>query len=118
MSFDGLAAEIGRIRPLEVYGRVASVQGLLVEVAGPVHEMSVGCRLTVSGFGGAHVAMEVVGFRGDCALCLPFGSMEGVRLGAKASILSASAHPRCETKRWPACCGKCVFPSSAATSPR
>ena len=94
MSFDGLAAEIGRIRPLEVYGRVASVQGLLVEVAGPVHEMSVGCRLTVSGFGGAHVAMEVVGFRGDCALCLPFGSMEGVRLGAKASILSASATVR------------------------
>jgi flagellum-specific ATP synthase len=94
MSFDDLTSEIGRLRSLEVYGRVSSVQGLLVEVAGPVHEMGVGSRLTVSGFGGSQVAMEVVGFRGDCALCLPFASMEGVRLGAKATIVSASATVR------------------------
>jgi flagellum-specific ATP synthase len=94
MTMEGLLAEIEGIRDLEVYGRVASVQGLLVEVAGPVQEMSVGSRLSVSGFGGSTVGMEVVGFRGDRALCLPFGSMEGVRLGAKATIVSTSTAVR------------------------
>ena len=50
MTLDRLAAEIAALRPLEIYGRVASVQGMLVEVAGPVQEMSVGARLSVSGF--------------------------------------------------------------------
>ncbi|WP_237153739.1 flagellar protein export ATPase FliI [Oryzibacter oryziterrae] len=94
MSLDGLISEIARIRPLEVYGRVSSVQGLLVEVAGPVQEMSVGSRLSVTGFGGSQVSVEVVGFRGDNALCLPFGSMEGVRLGAKAAIVANAATVR------------------------
>ncbi len=94
MSMEGLIAEIGAIRDLEVYGRVSSVQGLMVEVAGPVQEMSVGARLAVTGFSGATVGMEVVGFRGDKALCLPFGSMEGVRLGAKAAIVANAATVR------------------------
>lgn len=94
MSMEGLIAEIDAIRGLEVYGRVASVQGLMVEVAGPVQEMSVGTRLAVTGFSGATVGMEVVGFRGERALCLPFGSMEGVRLGAKARIVANAATVR------------------------
>lgn len=94
MPLDRLTAEIDRLRPLEVYGRVAGVQGLLVEVAGPVQEMSVGSRLAVTGFNGAEVAIEVVGFAGGRALCLPFGSMEGVRLGAKAAIVANVATVR------------------------
>jgi flagellum-specific ATP synthase len=91
MSIDGLITEIEGIRDREIYGRVSAVQGLLVEVAGPVHDMSVGSRLSVTGFGGASVGVEVVGFRGERALCMPFASLEGVRLGAKASIVASSA---------------------------
>ncbi len=91
MSVEGLVAGIGGLPERQVYGRVAAVQGILVEVAGPVAEMSVGSRLTVSGFGGTTVAVEVVGFRGDRALCLPFGPLEGVRLGARAELAAASA---------------------------
>ncbi|HUG60367.1 MAG TPA: flagellum-specific ATP synthase FliI, partial [Methylomirabilota bacterium] len=94
MSIDGLLVSVAGVPDREIYGRVAAVQGLLVEVAGPVQEMSVGARLVVTGFGGASVGMEVVGFRGERALCLPFGSLEGVRLGAKAALLSASATVR------------------------
>ena len=72
MTLDRLAAEIAALRPLEIYGRVAIVQGMLVEVAGPVQEMSVGARLSVSGFGGAQVPVEVVGFENERALCLPY----------------------------------------------
>jgi flagellum-specific ATP synthase len=89
-SLESLQRDIAAIRAREIYGRVASVRGLLVEVAGPVHEMSVGSRLDVEGFSGGRVAVEVVGFEGERALCLPFGALEGVRLGAKA-VLSAPA---------------------------
>ena len=40
-----LFAELEALMSSEIYGRVVSVQGLLVEVAGPVHEMSVGAVL-------------------------------------------------------------------------
>ncbi|WP_407941851.1 flagellar protein export ATPase FliI [Methylobrevis albus] len=89
-----LVRDIERIAPLEIYGRVTGVQGLLVEIAGPVQEMSVGTRLVVTGFGGSKVGMEVVGFRGEFALCLPFGPLEGVRLGAKAAIVSTASTAR------------------------
>jgi flagellum-specific ATP synthase len=94
MSVDGLIVSLDAIADREIYGRVAGVQGLLVEVAGPVQEMSVGARLKVSGFGGSTVQVEVVGFRGERALCLPFGSLEGVRMGARASLAAAAATVR------------------------
>ncbi|MEZ5841984.1 MAG: flagellar protein export ATPase FliI [Hyphomicrobiales bacterium] len=85
-----LVNEIAAIPEVETYGRVTGVQGLLVEVAGPIHEMGVGARLTVAGAGGVSVGCEVVGFRGDRALCLPFSALEGVRMGCRA-VLSATA---------------------------
>ena len=94
MSLEGLIAEVEGLARSTVYGRVAGVQGLLVEVAGPVAEMNVGSRLMVTGFGGARVAVEVVGFRDGRALAMPFGSLEGVRLGARAELVSNTASAR------------------------
>ena len=42
-----LAEQIVDIDGVETYGRVVSVRGLMVEVAGPIHAMSVGARLTI-----------------------------------------------------------------------
>ncbi|MFZ0653907.1 MAG: flagellum-specific ATP synthase FliI, partial [Pseudolabrys sp.] len=42
-----LAKQIVDMDGVEAYGRVASVRGLMVEVAGPIHAMSVGARLTI-----------------------------------------------------------------------
>ena len=42
-----LAEQISEIDGVEVYGRVVGVRGLMVEVAGPIHAMSVGARVTV-----------------------------------------------------------------------
>ncbi|MTI44929.1 flagellum-specific ATP synthase [Roseibium hamelinense] len=91
-----LFAEIDSILPEEIYGRVAAVQGLLVEVAGPVHEMSVGSLLEIeSGENSPKIPAEVVGFREDRALCMPFSGLEGVRMGCKAIIKSRDSiiHP-------------------------
>ena len=41
-----LAEQIDELDGVEVYGRVVGVRGLMVEVAGPIHAMSVGARLT------------------------------------------------------------------------
>ena len=42
-----LAEQIGELDGVEIYGRVVGVRGLMVEVAGPIHAMSVGARLTI-----------------------------------------------------------------------
>lgn len=79
-----LTQEISTIQKRNVYGRVKAIRGLLVEVAGPVHVMSIGSRIEIEAANGHHVACEVVGFRDHTALCMPFGPLEGVRMGCKA----------------------------------
>jgi hypothetical protein len=39
-----LAEQIAELDGVEIYGRVVGVRGLMVEVAGPIHAMSVGSR--------------------------------------------------------------------------
>ena len=70
-----------------VSGRVQTVRGLLVEVAGPVHAMSVGACLEIEAPGGGRVRCEVVGFREERALCMPYGGLEGIRLGCLATVV-------------------------------
>ena len=42
-----LAEQINDLDGVEMYGRVVGVRGLMVEIAGPIHAMSVGSRLTI-----------------------------------------------------------------------
>lgn len=81
-------AELNDIQSVQHYGRVASVQGLLVEVAGPLHAMSVGSRLMIEGRLGRNIQAEVIGFKADRALCLPFSTLDGVGVGCKATVVS------------------------------
>jgi len=87
-----LLAEIGELADVRHYGRVFSVQGLVVEVAGPLHAMGVGSRLAVTNRIGEDVICEVVGFRDNRALCLPFGSLSGIGVGCKAVLSSEEPH--------------------------
>jgi flagellum-specific ATP synthase len=70
----------------EVYGRVAAVRGLLIEIAGPVAAMHVGGRIEIETGRGGMVPCEVVGFSGERALAMPFGALEGVRRGCPAHV--------------------------------
>ena len=90
-----LISEIEQLSPIEYFGRVVSVQGLLVEVAGPLQVMSVGSLVHVIARGGRTVSCEVVGFRGDKALCLPFADLDGVHMGCKAVVgdVQTRVHP-------------------------
>src|SRR6185437_13596022 len=89
-----LAEQIGDIDAVEIYGRVAAVRGLMVEVAGPIHAMSVGARLTIETGAGAGIPCEVVGFSGGHALALPFAALDGVRRGCRAVVATAAGAVR------------------------
>jgi flagellum-specific ATP synthase len=79
-----LVAMIDAIDEVEVFGRVRTVQGLLIEVVGPVRELRVGGRVAIETTVGETLNAEIIGFREGHALCLPFGPLTGVRLGCKA----------------------------------
>ena len=90
-----LSAALGgieRVEALSTYGRVVAIRGLLVEVAGPVAAMRLGGRLDIEGAGGQGVIpCEIIGFQGDRALAMPFGSLEGVRRGCPAFVRDEAA---------------------------
>ncbi len=82
-----LAEQINELDGVEIYGRVVGVRGLMVEVAGPLHAMSVGARVIVETAAKA-IPCEVVGFSGAHALLMPFAPLEGVRRGCRALVTS------------------------------
>lgn len=89
-----LAEQIRDIDDRETYGRVAAVRGLMVEVAGPIHAMSVGARLMIETAPGRNIPAEVVGFTGSNALLMPFADLDGVRRGCRAIVSSAASTVR------------------------
>lgn len=81
--------ELDRVPDARAYGRVVGVRGLLVEVAG-VHEMlSIGGRAVIDARDGRAVPCEVVGFKDERALAMPFTALEGVGVGCKAYVTDA-----------------------------
>jgi flagellum-specific ATP synthase len=88
-----LAEQIDELDAAEVYGRVVGVRGLMVEVAGSLHAMSVGARVTIEA-GARLIPCEVVGFSGANGLLMPFAALEGVRRGCRAVVTSVAAAVR------------------------
>lgn len=75
-----------RIDPLTVSGRVAAVNGLLIEARGGLTRLAVGARAEIERRADKPLAAEVVGFRETRALLMPFGPVEGVAPGAEIRI--------------------------------
>ena len=85
-----LAQQIADLDSAEIYGRVVGVRGLMVEIAGPIHAMSVGSRLSIETDVGPAIPCEVVGFSGGHALAMPFAALDGVRRGCRAVVATAA----------------------------
>lgn len=85
-----LAEQINDLDNVSIYGRVVGVRGLMVEVAGPIHAMSVGARVIIETGLDRHIPCEVIGFAGDNAVLMPFGGLDGVRRGCRALIANAA----------------------------
>src|SRR5271169_2916529 len=89
-----LAEQIGDIDGVNIYGRVVGVRGLMVEIAGPIHAMSVGARIVIDTGGNRLIPCEVIGFSGNNAVVMPFAGLDGVRRGCRAVIANASSQVR------------------------
>lgn len=86
---DMLATEVEALEDLTIYGRVSSVRGLMIEVAGPLHSMHVGGMIDIEVATQRLVPCEIVGFSGQRALVMPYGSVDGLRRGCRAIVRSA-----------------------------
>src|SRR6202051_1579330 len=89
-----LAEQIAELDDVETYGRVVGVRGLMVEVAGPIHAMSVGSRVVIETGTGRNIPCEVGGFSGENVLLMPFAALEGVRRGCRAVVSSVAGAVR------------------------
>ncbi len=84
-----LLGDIDRLAAVQVYGRVAGVQGMLIEAGGVQRQLSVGDRCHVVARDGRRVPCEVVGFRSGRALLMPFVAIDGIGLGCRTEIQDA-----------------------------
>ncbi|MCR4377450.1 MAG: flagellar protein export ATPase FliI [Rhodospirillales bacterium] len=83
---NNIVNEIERLPDYEIYGQVAAVVGLLVEVSGVEGVFSIGDHCDIVARAKRRIACEVVGFREDRALLMPFGPLEGVSLGCRVEV--------------------------------
>ena len=87
-----LLEELDRVNTMRVSGRVSAVRGLLIDCKGIEQHVSVGARCEVASTDPANprILCEVVGFRDDVALLMPFSSVEGVGLGAEVTVAASA----------------------------
>ena len=81
-----LEKEIEALAPLRRFGRVARIEGLLVEVTGAAGAISLGGMVRLTSGSGRKIPCEVVGFREGRALAMPLGVLDGMTLGARADF--------------------------------
>ncbi len=83
---DKALAAVTPLYDFEVYGQVTKILGLLVEIAGFGEALTVGAHVHLRPKRGKDVPCEVIGFKDEKALLMPFGTLEGIGLGCKAII--------------------------------
>src|SRR3569833_3750575 len=81
-----LLKDISAVPAVRRFGRVARIEGLLVEVTGAAGAISLGGQVHLTISSGKRIPCEVVGFRDGRALVMPLGNLDGITLGARADF--------------------------------
>lgn len=87
--FETLIKEINFVPEFEYFGTVSAVQGLLVEISGVKTSLSVGDRCNIVAREQRLVPCEVVGFKANKVLTMPFSSVDGIGPGCKVKLSNA-----------------------------
>jgi flagellum-specific ATP synthase len=95
---EGARAAMGRMSPVSHFGAVESANDIAIRVEDRLAVLEVGARVDVE-TGVGTLAAEVVGLGRGAAVCLPFGSLAGVRRGARVAFDSATSAAR-PSRRW------------------
>jgi len=102
---NALAGQISELDGVVICGRVVGVRGLMVEVAGPLHPMSVGARVVIEAAGQAYSlrgrgifwwqrAAHALRATRRCAARTPCGGHHGCRRGSPLGRLGWGAWSR------------------------
>ena len=83
--------EISKLDMSSYYGKVTGVQGLFIEVSGISSGLSIGDRCSVININNKRISCEVVSFKEDKLLLMPYASLEGIGLGCRVEV--EDAHP-------------------------
>ena len=83
---EALLAAIDATPRLTRFGRVARLEGLLIEVTGAQGATGLGGRVHLAAGAAGDIPCEVVGFRDGRALAMPFGTLDGIALGTRATF--------------------------------
>ena len=86
---DNIIQAMKKIDPTSYYGRVSGVQGLFVEVSGILSPLAVGDRCNIVNNRGEKVVSEIVSFKNDKILLMPYGSMDGIGVNCLVEIVDA-----------------------------
>ncbi len=74
------------IQPVQHYGRVSAVSGMVVEVRGLNQTITVGGQCDITSTTNMIIPSEVVGFRDGKAIVMPFGKLDGIGLGCRVTV--------------------------------
>ncbi len=77
----GKYLELSNKKYYNSYGKVVKIVGLTIESIGPVAKLNDLCKIRLEGEGQSHVMAEVVGFRDNRLLLMPYESVEGLGVG-------------------------------------
>lgn len=86
---NNIVNEVDRLPDFQVFGQVSGVVGMMVEVEGVAGSFSIGDHCYIVARGGKKISCEVVGFKDERALLMPFGPLIGVGLGCKVEVGSS-----------------------------
>ncbi len=78
--YDMYVDRIKRASTIKQFGKVTQVVGLVIESAGPA--ISIGRLCHIENHDGSTILAEVVGFRDDRLLLMPYGPISGINPGA------------------------------------
>lgn len=79
---DGILGLLRDMNPVQSYGTVTKVIGLVAEGRGIKAPLGSTCQLIPDAHGTQVIQAEVVGFRDDVLLLMPYGEMRGIRPGS------------------------------------
>lgn len=89
VKFQNIMQKICDIETKNFFGKVTAVQGLFIEVSGIKSHLAIGDRCNIININCQIVPCEVVSFKGDKILVMPYGTLDGIAQGCKVEATDA-----------------------------
>lgn len=86
---DNIIKSVEKLETSSYYGRVSGVQGLFVEVSGILSSLAIGDRCNIINNRGENVQSEIVSFKDDKILLMPYGTMDGIGINCLVEVVDA-----------------------------